>query len=76
MSEGKTKPSPKKGVVFPFIKKLLSINEINPNDPTIGFILLSRNDPDTGLRVMNSIEAYGLDITRALFLQGGKPHKY
>ncbi|HEY9975105.1 TPA: 5'-nucleotidase [Neisseria meningitidis] len=48
MSEKKTKPSPKKGVVFPFIKKLLSINEINPNDPTIGFIiLLSRNNPDT-----------------------------
>ncbi|HEZ1003315.1 TPA: 5'-nucleotidase [Neisseria meningitidis] len=47
MSEGKTKPSPKKGVVFPFIKKLLSINEINPNDPTIGFILLSRNNLDT-----------------------------
>ena len=25
---------------------------------------------------MNSIEAYGLDITRALFLQGGDPHRY
>ena len=66
----------KKGVAFPFIKKLLSINEINPNDPPIEVILLSRNDPDTGLRVMNSIEAYGLDITRALFLQGGDPHRY
>lgn len=66
----------KEGVAFPFIKKLLSINEINPNDPPIEVILLSRNDPDTGLRVMNSIEAYGLDITRALFLQGGDPHRY
>lgn len=65
-----------KGVAFPFIKKLLSINEINPDDPPIEVILLSRNDPDTGLRVMNSIKGYGLGITRALFLQGRDPHKY
>ena len=66
----------KKGVAFPFIKKLLTINEINPHDPPIEVILLSRNDPDTGLRVMNSIEAHQLNITRALFLQGRTPHKY
>lgn len=65
-----------KGAAFPFIKKLLSINEINPEDPPIEVILLSRNDPDTGLRVMNSIKGYGLGITRALFLQGRDPHKY
>ena len=65
-----------KGVAFPFIKKLLAINEINPTDPPIEVILLSRNDPDTGLRVMNSIQNYQLGITRALFLQGKEPHKY
>lgn len=65
-----------KGVAFPFIKKLLSINEINPKDPPIEVILLSRNDPDTGLRVMNSIETHQLGISRALFLQGRDPHKY
>ncbi|KFF72480.1 5'-nucleotidase [Pectobacterium brasiliense] len=65
-----------KGVAFPFIRRLLSLNKINPNNPPVEVILLSRNDPDTGLRVMNSIENYGLGITRAVFLQGRSPHKY
>jgi len=64
------------GVAFPFIKRLLSINEIQPNDPPIEVVLLSRNDPETGLRVMNSIQHYGLSMTRAAFLQGRVPHKY
>lgn len=66
----------KKGVAFHFIEKLLSINEINKKDPPIEVILLSRNDPYTGLRVMNSIEFYGINITRALFLQGKAPYNY
>jgi 5'-nucleotidase len=65
-----------KGVAYPFIKRLLSLNEIDPENPLVEVVLLSKNDPDTGLRVMNSIEHYGLSMTRALFLQGGKPHKY
>lgn len=64
------------GIAFPFIQKLLSINQINPNDPLIEVILLSRNDPDTGLRVMKSIEHYNMGITRALFLQGRDPSRY
>ncbi|SIR22838.1 5'-nucleotidase [Enterobacter kobei] len=65
-----------KGVAFPFIRRLLTLNKINPSNPPVEVILLSRNDPDTGLRVMNSIESYGLGITRAVFLQGRSPHKY
>ena len=65
-----------KGVAYPFIKRLLSLNEIDPDNPLVEVVLLSKNDPDTGLRVMNSIEHYGLNMTRALFLQGGEPHKY
>ncbi|HDR0611371.1 TPA: 5'-nucleotidase [Pasteurella multocida] len=66
----------KKGVAFSFVEKLLSINEINRNDPPVEVILLSRNDPDTGFRVMNSIEHYKIGITRALFLQGKSPYAY
>ncbi len=65
----------KEGVAFPFIKKLLSINEINPNDPSIEVILLSKNNPDTGLQIMNPIEAYRLNIARASFLQDRNPHR-
>lgn len=66
-----------KGVAFPFIKRLLSLNSLNDeNGALVEVILLSRNDPDTGLRVMNSIEYYNLNITRAVFLQGKSPLPY
>ncbi len=63
------------GVAFAFIKRLLSFN-LSPEDSPVEVILLSRNDPDTGLRVFNSIEANGLDITRAAFLNGSAPFQY
>jgi 5'-nucleotidase len=64
------------GVAFPFIKRLLALNEIRPSDPPVEVVLLSRNDPDTGMRVMQSIRHHGLDITRAVFLQGRNPHRF
>lgn len=64
------------GVAFPFIKRLLSLNEVRPDDPPVEVVLLSRNDPDTGMRVMHSIRHHNLDITRAVFLEGGNPHRY
>jgi 5'-nucleotidase len=42
----------------------------------IEVILLSRNTSDTGLRIRNSIEAHGLDISRAAFCGGESPHRY
>lgn len=66
----------KKGVAFPFIRRLLNLNKLDPKNPPVEVILLSRNDPDTGLRVMNSIEYYDLPMTRAVFLQGSSPHQY
>jgi 5'-nucleotidase len=67
-----------KGIAFPFIKRLLSLNDLSTNagDPLVEVILLSRNDPDTGLRVMKTIEHYGLSITRAIFMQGKSPYEY
>lgn len=64
----------KAGVAFPFIKRLLALNEIRPQNPPVEVVLLSRNDPDTGMRVMHSIRHHRLDITRAVFLQGRNPH--
>ncbi|MDT3427845.1 5'-nucleotidase [Paenibacillus forsythiae] len=56
------------GVAYPLIKRLLSIN--TSQDQIVEVILLSRNDPDTGLRVLKSIEKYGLTISRAVFVAG------
>ncbi|KAB7790042.1 5'-nucleotidase [Bifidobacterium leontopitheci] len=62
----------KQGVAFPFISKLLEFNKLfsNPHEEGVEVIVMSRNSPKTGLRVMNSIEHYGLGITRAIFRSG------
>lgn len=68
-----------KGIAFSFIKRLLSLNNLSSDpigDPLVEVVLLSRNDPDTGLRVMKSIQHYGLGMTRAIFMQGNAPYEY
>ncbi|MFF3502947.1 5'-nucleotidase [Streptomyces sp. NPDC003247] len=65
------------GVAFPFIRRILSLNDLAPEgDPLVEVIILSRNDPDTGLRVMRSIKAHELPISRAVFMQGRAPHRF
>ncbi|KJZ07020.1 MULTISPECIES: 5'-nucleotidase [unclassified Halomonas] len=65
-----------KGIAYPFIKRLLALNDLDVSDPLVEVVLLSRNDPDTGLRVMKTIEHYGLGMTRAIFMQGRSPYEY
>jgi 5'-nucleotidase len=38
--------------------------------------LLSKNSPETGVRVFNAIKSHGLDISRAAFTSGKSPYKY
>jgi len=64
------------GVAFPFVRRFLGINQAYPEQQPVEVILLSKNDPDTGQRVFNSIKHYGLGITRAGFLSGKSPHAY
>jgi 5'-nucleotidase len=66
------------GVAFPFVKRLLSLNDLaaDASDPLVEVIVLSRNDPDTGLRVMRSIAHHQLSITRAIFTQGQAPFEF
>jgi 5'-nucleotidase len=63
------------GVAFPFVKRLLGLNTIFSEEP-VEVILLSRNSPETGLRVFNSIKAHSLNITRAGFFSGQSPYQY
>ncbi|ROQ94671.1 5'-nucleotidase [Streptomyces sp. 2132.2] len=66
-----------KGVAFPFVRRLLSLNDLaEPPASLVEVIILSRNDPDTGLRVMRSIQAHGLPISRAVFRQGRPSHSF
>lgn len=65
------------GVAYPFIERLLSLNDLAAEgSPLVEVIVLSRNDPETGLRVMRSVTAHGLPITRAIFMQGRSPYKF
>jgi 5'-nucleotidase len=58
------------GVAFPLVRRLLGLNGEREDEKPVEVILLSRNDPDTGLRLFKSIEHHALDITRAAFTNG------
>jgi 5'-nucleotidase len=66
----------KPGVAFPLVRKLLALNEDDVGHPGVEVILLSRNSADTGLRIFNTIEHFGLKIERAAFTGGDSPYKY
>ena len=65
-----------KGDAFPLVEKLLRINTRLGGEPRVEVILLSRNTADTGLRIFNSIQHYGLPISRAAFCGGRMPYRY
>lgn len=64
------------GVAFPFIRRLLTLNDLSEDERLVEVVILSRNDPETGMRVMRSVQRHGLDITRAIFMQGRAPYQF
>lgn len=64
-----------RGDAYPLVEKLLRLNELL-GEPRVEVVLLSRNSADTGLRVLNSVQHYGLNITRAAFCGGQSPYRY
>jgi 5'-nucleotidase len=64
------------GVAFVLVEKLLGLNDFIEESDGVEVILLSRNSADTGLRVFNSIQHYGLPISRAAFTSGAPPYPY
>lgn len=65
-----------KGVAFPFVSRLLKINDDFPNARPVEVILMSKNSPESGLRAFNSFNHYGLDITRAVLSSGDANFQY
>lgn len=70
------KKTPLPGSAFPFVQRLLHLNEKFPEHRPVEVIILSRNDPKAGLRIMDAMPEYGLDISRNFFLSGDDPYKY
>ena len=65
-----------KGLAYPFIRRFLNINKIFPEREPVEVVILSKNSPETGLRVFNSIKEYNLNISRAAFTSGRSPFEY
>ena len=64
----------KPGVAFSLVKKLLRFNA--DGQQRVEVVILSRNDPVSGLRVMKSAEYYELPIIRCTFTRGESPWRY
>jgi 5'-nucleotidase len=64
----------KPGVAFSLVRKLLAFNE--PGTQRVEVVILSRNDPVSGMRVFRSAQHYGLPIQRGSFTRGAPPWRY
>lgn len=60
----------KLGSGFALVRALLKLNVLAHNRRFVEVVIMSRNSSETSMRIFNSIEHYGLDITRAV-LSGG-----
>jgi len=61
------------GVAFSLVNKLLAFNA---DVPRVQVVILSRNDPVSGMRVFRSAQHYGLPIERGVFTRGQSPWRY
>jgi 5'-nucleotidase len=64
----------KPGVAFSLVRKLLAFNA--GAAPQVEVVILSRNDPVSGMRVFRSAQHYGLPIERGVFTRGESPWRY
>ena len=63
------------GVAFSLVEKLLAFNA--DGQQRVEVVLLSRNDPVSGMRVFRSCQAHGLpSVQRGVFTQGRDPFRY
>ena len=64
----------REGIAFSLVKKLLAFN--GADEKKVEVVILSRNDPVSGLRVFKSAEHHKLPITRGVFMRGRSPFPY
>jgi len=62
------------GIAFPLVRKLLAFNADGVH--RVEVVILSRNDPVSGLRVFRSVKGAELAIERAVFTRGRSPYAY
>ena len=64
----------KPGVAFSLVEKLLAFN--SGDIKRVEVVILSRNDPVSGMRVFRSAQHYGLNVQRGTFTRGQPPWRY
>lgn len=66
------------GIGYPLIKALLNLNRYQKKGepPLVEVVIMSRNSPDTGVQVLNTIRELGLNITRSAFTAGESSADY
>ena len=66
------------GVAFALARKLLAFNAgaAPGTPPRVEVVIVSRNDPVSGLRVFRSCQHYGLAVERGVFTRGEAPWRY
>ncbi|MEA2073246.1 MAG: 5'-nucleotidase [Campylobacterota bacterium] len=66
------------GIGFPLVKALLNLNRYQKKSeaPLVEVVIMSRNSPDTGVRVLNMIRKLDLNITRSAFTAGESSADY
>jgi 5'-nucleotidase len=62
------------GIAFSLIKKLLAFNDTTTQ--RVEVVILSRNDPVSGMRIFRSGEANQIKLERGVFTQGRSPFRY
>jgi len=62
------------GIAFSLIRKLLAFNE--PGAQRVEVVILSRNDPVSGMRIFRSGHANAIQLERGVFTQGRPPFRY
>jgi len=64
----------REGVAFALVKKLLAFNTAQAQ--RVEVVILSKNDPVSGLRVFRSAALAGLALERGVFTRGRSPYRY
>lgn len=64
-----------KGTAFPLVQALLKLNE-GRADTIVEVVVMSRNSPETGLRIFNSLDHHKLPLTRAALTGGESLARY
>ena len=64
------------GVAFNLVKKLIALNEQLGSEDAVDVVIISKNQPASSKRILNSLKHHDLGIQRTVFTSGETPPLY